>query len=229
MPRRTVPFISEAYYHIFNRGVEKRPIFIDKKSYTRFLETLTFYQYLKQPLSLSNYFRLSLQVRKSMQITSQHSAKHVSICCYALMPNHFHILAQQTSIGNISMYLRNISDSYTRYFNSRNQRVGSLFQGQFKAVRIESDEQLIHVARYIHLNPYTAGLINKLEELRTYPWTSLPLYLSEKNNSLIDKQVIQGFFQNQDLHWKFILDQAEYQKKLDNIKHLLVENPDMRS
>ncbi len=228
MPRRQLAFISGVYYHIYNRGVEKRPVFIDKKSRDRFLETLQFYLYVKQQLSLSNFFRQSHETRTSILTAQSRLPTHAKICCYVLMHNHFHLLVQQSATGNISTYLKNISDSYTRYFNSRCKRVGSLFQGQFKAVRVESDEQFIHVSRYIHLNPYTAGNVKTLEDLKQYPWSSLPAYLGSKNNDLVDKTPIQNFFKTSELYWKFIVDNAEYQRKLDNIKHLLMENPDVR-
>ena len=81
------------------------------------------------------------------------SSPLVTFVSYVLMPNHFHLLVQQLTDDGISRLMKLLSDSYTRYFNTKNERVGPLLQGQFKAVRVESDEQLLHLSPYIHLNP----------------------------------------------------------------------------
>ncbi|MEK7533592.1 MAG: transposase [Patescibacteria group bacterium] len=230
MPRRHVPLIDGEFYHVYNRGVEKRPIFSDRRSYQRFIATINYYRFIHQPMRLSNFFKLSVEKRSSLIDLQNRSPSHITISCFVLMENHFHLLLQQEPKGDISVFLRNLCDSYTRYFNTRDHRVGPLFQGQFKAVRIESDDQLIHVSRYIHLNPYSSGLVKTLDELIQYAWSSLPLYMHPPDNSSIcNTSPILNAFKTRDSYWKFIADQADYQRKLDNIKHLLVENPEVRS
>lgn len=230
MPRRLIPLIDGEYYHVYNRGVEKRQIFSEQRSYQRFIETILFYRFTQQPMRLSNFFKLSLQRRASLIKTQQKSPVHATIFSYVLMDNHFHLLLKQESNGSLSVFLKNLSDSYTRYFNVRENRIGPLFQGQFKAVRIEFDNQFLHVSRYIHLNPYTAGIVATLYDLKRYPWSSLPMYLQQSNtHAFCDTQFILNSFKTKGSYWKFIADQADYQKKLDAIKHLTVENPDVRS
>lgn len=90
------------------------------------------------------------------------------------MPNHFHLLLQQIRDGGITEFISKLTNSYTRYFNIRNKRIGPLFQGEFKAVHVETDEQLIHLSRYIHLNPIVSYITKKLE---SYQWFSYLEYL----------------------------------------------------
>ena len=230
MPRRYIPLIEGEYYHVFNRGVEKRTIFTDKRSYKRFIDTLFYYSYVKPPMRFSNFVKLSIEKRLEFLDSLLNEPRHISICCYVLMPNHFHLLIRQEMNGNISTFIKTLSISYTRYFNTRIKRIGPLFQGQFKAIRVESEDQLTHVSRYIHLNPYTSYIVSTLEELQAYSWSSLPAYLTKINQSLnCDFKPVLSNFKNIESYWQFIKDHADYQRKLDNIKHLLAENPDMRS
>lgn len=145
----------------------------------------------------------------------------VEIISYVLMPNHFHLLIRQTSDNGISTFIRRSINSYTRYLNTKRSRVGPLFQGAFKAVRVEDDEQLIHLSRYIHLNPLVSFVV-KESEFRNYPWSSLPDYLKGQSN-LIDVDMVLGHFSSPKSYEKFIFDQADYAKELEKIKHLKLE------
>ena len=139
------------------------------------------------------------------------------------MPNHFHFLLKQQKERGISKFLSDFTNSYTRYFNARHKRLGPLFEGVFKAVRIEKGEQLMHVSRYIHLNP-VASLIVKEEELSNYAWSSLPEYLNEHlDTEICDKEIILNSFSSRDDHRKFIYNQIKYAQDLETIKHLLLE------
>lgn len=186
----TVPkvLITEGIYHVFNRGVEKRIIFPDSSYYERFLTTLDYYQKERQ-LKLS-----SLKENVISKMISNERAKEIaSVLCFCLMPNHFHLVLKQLVSGGISKFMNDISNSYTRYLNTRTERVGPLFQGTFKAKALESDESFLQATRYIHLNP--TGLLpnlhpegGKLEKrkiakfLENYPYSSYGVYLrkSEK-------------------------------------------------
>ncbi len=220
MPRRLVPLINNQYYHIFNRGVEKRHVFITKRDNQRFLDTCLYYQSKKQ-IKFSNFLKLSNEQRSA--ITDQYTDKNhlVSIISYCLMPNHFHFILQQKKDGGISFYMRHIIDSYTRFFNKRNERTGPLFQGTFKAVRIEDDEQLLHLSRYIHLNPFTSYLVAKVDDLPRYQWSSLSEYLDKA--VICDPEIILSAFKSPHEYLKFVYDQSAYQRKLGNIKHLILE------
>lgn len=223
MPIRTTPLVTGQYYHVYNRGVEKRQIFNNKWNYSRAIETIKFYRLNNLPLRLSEYQDLTSEAKKVFEETVLNKRSSiVDFVCYSLMSNHFHFLLQQTFDNGISEFLRRFSDSYTRYFNVHNNRCGSLFQGSFKAVLIESNEQLLHVSRYIHLNPYTSFLVRDFDELIHYHWSSLGEYLSNCSG-LCKKDIVLGNFSSKEEYKKFVFDQADYQRGLGNIKHLIFE------
>lgn len=139
------------------------------------------------------------------------------------MPNHFHFLLKQVEEEGTSKFMSNFTNSYTRYFNVKNKRNGPLFQGKFKAIRIETDEQLLHLSRYIHLNPYSSYVVKTLKDLEKYPSSSFPEYLGKSQTSLCSKEIILGQFKNLNLYKKFVFDQADYQRRLEKIKHLILE------
>lgn len=150
--------------------------------------------------------------------------KLIEIFAYCLMPNHFHLLLKQVADRGVSKFLSQFENSYTRYFNTIYERVGPLFLDQFKSVRIVTEEQLLHVSRYIHLNPYTSYVVKDFESLFSYPWSSLEKYFIQEKSSLCNKEVILSLFKKPDDYRNFILDQASYQRELDKIKHLTIEN-----
>ena len=110
------------------------------------------------------------------------------------MPNHFHLLVQQLEDNGISEFIRRVADSFTRYFNTKYDRVGALFQGKFKAKFIESDEYLLQVSKYIHRNPLTIS--KSKERLSDYKFSSYAGYLEEKNIGLFEAGIILQYFNN---------------------------------
>lgn len=139
------------------------------------------------------------------------------------MPNHVHFLIKEIKENGITTFMRKFQNSYAKYFNIKTKRNGSLFQSMFKAVRILTEEQLLHVNRYIHLNPVTALMLKNIEELSDYPWSSYPDYLEKRSLGIISTEEVFSFFKSKDKFVKFTKDQIDYQRKLDKIKHLLLE------
>ena len=161
MSYRQAVFANDQFYHVFNRGVEKRKTFIDKRDYSRFVDSLKYYRARDQHIRFSFRGRIAGE--------NKPGPLFAEVVSYCLMPNHFHILLKQVNDNGITMFLSKLTNSYTKYFNTRYKRVGPLFQGSFKAVRIKSDEQLVHTCRYIHLNP----LIDYLgKNIRDYAYSS---------------------------------------------------------
>jgi putative transposase len=219
---RSVHFRNEYIYHIYNRGVERRNIFLSTRDHERFIALLEYYRYTDIPRSFSHYRTLSLSERASYYESMQVLPQRIDILAYCLMPNHFHILVRQQREGGILEAISNLSNGYAKYFNTKHKRVGPLFQGPFKAVLIETDEQLVHVSRYIHLNPVVGGVIDEAE-LAKYPWSSLPVYLGEQRSPWVDtKPVLSHFHGNQEYN-QFVNDQITYGKALEKIKHLVIE------
>lgn len=216
MAYRTTPFANQNFYHIYNRGVEKRNIFSNDKDYQRFLQTLHYYQFTgpKPPFS-----RKDLLINKKSDFSR--NPKSVEIICYCLMPNHFHLLLRQVQEGGIQKFIQQALNSYTKYFNIKHDRIGPLLQGAFKAVSIETDEQLVHVSRYIHLNPFVANLT---QDLKNFLYSSYPAYVGLADQSFCCTKPVLDFFKNPDGYKKFVADHSGYAKELGLIKHLLLND-----
>lgn len=225
MPIRQVFLAIESIYHIVNRGNAAVPIFRDKCDYRRFVQTFLYYQNNNPGLRFSFFTRLGNKDReKILQDLKIKKDLLVEIIGYCLMPNHFHFLVRQLKKDGIANFVKLTTDSYSRYFNIRHKRRGSLFEGRFKAVRIETDEQLLHVSRYIHLNPFSSYVVKDINNLLEYPFSSLPEYLDEAKEKICEKDIILGQFPNIAKYQKFLIDQADYQRSLDEIRHQLLEN-----
>lgn len=167
-------FENGVYYHVYNRGNRKQSIFLQNRDYERFLGKVV--EYKKKFL--------------------------VNIVSFCLMPNHFHFLLQQLSSNAISQFLSNLCNSQSRYFNIKYETVGTLFQGRFKAKKVDKDEYLIHLSRYIHLNPISLlNLSNKefaINQLLDYRWSSLPIFLLGKSTDIVDIAPILNYFSSKD-------------------------------
>ena len=223
MPRRFTPLVNEYYYHIFNRGVNRQPIFNKQFDYARIINLLRFYKITDPPLRFSKFLQLSKDQRKTIWKQLENAPRNVSIICYCLMPNHFHLLVKQESDNGTSRFLSNFQNGYTKYINIKYNRIGHLLQGQFKAVKIGDEEQLLHISRYIHLNPYTSAVVKNLEDLKNYRWSSFPEYLGETEFQLCNKETVMKYFKNSNTYKEFVFNQADYQKELERIKHLTLE------
>ena len=212
MPARTVPFVNGEYYHVFNRGVAKMPIFNNFYDYKRFSKTMLYYS-IEGPKPRFSVFTPTTTILNP-------SRKIIDFICYSLMPNHFHFLLRQAKEGGITEFISKLSNSYTKYLNIKNNRVGPLLQGDFKAVHIETNEQLLHVSRYVHLNPLV-GYVTKY--LDTYRWSSYNEYVNDIDNEICDKKIILEQFRSKPEYKQFVLDQEDYGKKLEIIKHQLLD------
>lgn len=213
MPSRITPFVNGEYYHIFNRGVAKMPIFLNEFYYKQFMKTVIYYQ-IEGPKPRLSFF-------KTQPVDLDKNKKLINVICYCLMSNHFHFLLQQVIENGITDFMSKLSNSYTKYFNIKNNRVGPLLQGEFQAVHIESDEQLIHLSRYIHLNPLI-GYATK--DLRTYRWSSYPEYLGIVKSNICSKEIVFEQFKSLNDYEQFVLDQVSYARELDFIKHQLLDS-----
>jgi len=189
---RIKPYAENGYYHIYNRGVEKRTIFQDDQDYRVFLHYLKLYlspPELFQPEKGPSFIRHQRQ----RPLNNFHGI--ILLLAYCLMPNHFHLLIQQKPANGVEKFMRSLGTKYVQYFNKRNQRVGPLFQDIYKAVLIETDEQLLHLSRYIHLNPLE---INKkdgpLSKKLIDGYSSYADYLGKKRTKWVYPKEILNFF-----------------------------------
>lgn len=224
MSKRIQPIITNQIYHIFNRGIASQPIFSSIKDYQRFFQVLDYYRFLSPDIRFSFYNRLEFKEKqKYLEEMKQRKPLQVKIFAYCLMPNHYHFVLKEVEPNGIRKFIGNLQNSYAKYFNKRWGRNGSLFQEMFKTVRIENDELFIHVTRYIHLNPLTNFVVKNVTELERYQFSSFPVYLGKTTCDFIDESLLLSYFPNRDKLRTFILNQADYQRKIHDLKYLTLE------
>ncbi|MBN1262901.1 MAG: transposase [Candidatus Pacebacteria bacterium] len=225
MTNPRIPLVTGEFYHVFNRGVAFQPIFLSTRDYKRMLKVIDFYRRSDFPLRYSKFLLLPKKERQLLWEKVEEKQNYlVKIIAFCLMPNHFHFLLKQEREDGIKEFISQIANSYTKYFNTKRKRIGPLFQGRFKAVRVETEAQLLHLSRYIHLNPFSAYLLKDRNQLTEYPYSSFPEYLGKKELGLCDQGVILDRSRNRNDYRKFVLDQADYQRRLEEIKHLFMED-----
>lgn len=198
MPAKNVikHYIINGIYHVYNRGVEKRKIFLDNQDYRVFLHLLKYYLSSNSKGSLHPIIstgKLNLIRPRPLKNLNQ----EVQLIAYCLMPNHYHLLLKQTTIDGMTKFIRRLATTYALYFNRRYNRVGGLFQGKYKAAKIEDQFGLLHLSRYIHLNPLgTEGLTVTRSDLVTYPYSSYPYYLRLKQASWLNPEPVLSVISN---------------------------------
>jgi len=181
--------VSENIYHIYNRGVEKRSLFMNSRDYARFIDDLIIFNDIK------------LVINPKLRIRDIKNGDHkrkplVDILAFCLMPNHYHLLLRQRVDGGITEFMRKLGGGYVNYFNLKHQRVGTLFQGKFKSVLISDKSQFLYIPFYIHLNPldlFTTDWRDKgvgdfkkaIDFLGNFKWSSHSDYSGKSDFSLV--------------------------------------------
>jgi putative transposase len=196
---RPVPFVESEFYHIYNRGTDKRTLFRDDTDRHRFLKLLCISNSVES-INVRNILRKNRE-----PYTYDRGAPLVSIGAYCLMSNHFHILLTPCVEGGVSQFMKKLCTAYSMYFNKRYNRTGTLFEGPFKAKWADNDEYLKYLYAYIHLNPRTlmgrtgADMPNDEELLmflKSYHYSSLPDYLqvARLENIILNPEPFPGYF-----------------------------------
>ncbi|MBI4035255.1 MAG: transposase, partial [Candidatus Chisholmbacteria bacterium] len=171
MPAKNVikTYIENGFYHVYNRGVNKRSIFKDQLDYRVFLGFLK--SYLSPPPNRKQLKHLITMKGYSFHgVPHQHKnySQEISLFSYCLIPNHFHLLIKQVSKNSIEKFMRSLATRYVIYFNRRHGRLGPLFQNTYKAVLVDEEAYLLHLTAYIHRNPQEFWG----KPLRDYPYSS---------------------------------------------------------
>ena len=201
---RKTNFSPENYYHIYNRGTEKRDIFLTKEDYSRFLILL----YLcnnSDAVDIRSLFSKGLSFVEIMALKRNNLL--VDIGAYCLMRNHVHLLIKEREENGISVFTKKLFTGYSMYFNKKNQRSGRLFENVFKAELIESDNYLKYLFSYIHLNPVKFvepgwkenGIKNTKNVklfLENYSWSSYNAYHKNQSDSILNKEEFPKYFEN---------------------------------
>ena len=208
-------FYDDCFYHVFNKSIANFGIFTKPKNSSRFIEALSYYNNLKIELSLSIYQRRNSIDTNLLIPKDQSIAKIISYC---IMPDHYHLLVKINHAKKFSKYINNVEDSFSRYFNLKNNRKGPLWQSVVKSVYIESNEHLLHVSRYIHLNPTTKYLVNKPED-----WV-----LSSYKDIISDDRYLKEYIKEISIdscsdYKKFVENNIDYQRELKHIRKLMID------
>lgn len=190
-------FVADSYYHIYNRGVEKRTIFQDPQDYAVFLSYLKTYLLPTDEVMLRGVLAQPNSTPKQKdqalkQLRMNNFADTMKLIAYCLMPNHFHFFVKQTDATTINYFMRSLCTRYTQYFRRKYRRVGPLFQGVYKAVLVATDEQFLYLSRYIHCNP--KSLVLQGESLQNYPYSTYQHYLGHTHAEWVHPEDILAFF-----------------------------------
>ena len=179
-------YASDGFYHIYNRGVEKRDIFIDIKDYKVFLNYLKTYLL---PVENNDEDRIDFDEFKKprLNIANNNFFGKINLICYCLMPNHFHMIIRQKDQSDMEYFMRSIITKYVKYFNKRYKRVGPLFQSRYKAINILTEEYILNLSCYIHLNPIK--IVGK-DNLLDYPWSSYSAYVNDYQIEWLEKRFL---------------------------------------
>lgn len=167
---RKISFEKGEFYHIFNRGTDKRDIFMDGFDYVRFLRSLKEFNQIEPVVSLYIKDQLKKAGKLNVVVGPLQDEKLVEIVAFNLLPNHFHLILKQLKRGGISEFMKRVNGGYTRYFNHRHKRSGVLFQGKFKATHIDSNKKLMYLSAYVNGNHKVHGIKNggKFSSLKEY-------------------------------------------------------------
>ena len=163
MPSKNIykVFAEGAYYHVYNRGVEKREIFQDQEDYFVFINNLK--RYLEPGFLLE---RKDPKTKKPIFVTPNYSYDKITLMSFCLMPNHFHLLVKLKKQKGLTDLMKKVCTNYTNYFNEKNDRIGKLCQAIYKAVPVTTGEHFLHLSRYIHLNPLEMVSKSSLKDYR---------------------------------------------------------------
>lgn len=208
--KRKTSFGINNFYHVFNRGVEKRKIFLTNKDYQRFL-LLLFFCNGSVPIQMKEILRQGFSQGPSLG-KFERGKQLVDIGAYCLMPNHFHLLLKERVENGVTNFMRKLCTGYSMYFNIKNNRVGSLFQSRFGAQHLDKDIYLKYIFAYIHLNPiklaepswkeenYFKNLKNVKEAekfLENYYWSSYGKYIGKNNTDpILNTRAFPKYFDN---------------------------------
>lgn len=212
---RKEKFSENEIFHIFNKSIAGYEIFKNLENGQEFINRLFYYNNHpdKRPYSLfkrknKNFFCKNLLIPQKNN--------KVKFIAYNIMPDHYHLLIKILKENLLSKYISDVENSFTKFFNTKYKRKGPLWQSNFKAVRIKNNEQLLHVSRYIHLNPTTNNLVKKPED---WPLSSYKIYISQ--SKILKNIITEISIKNPKEYKKFVENQIDYQKKLKMIKKLI--------
>ena len=208
-------YLQGEFYHVLNRSIAHFGIFKDLDNCQRFLEELDYYN----NNNVVEKYSIALQKKKYQyqNILVPKSNCLVKFISYKIMPDHYHLLVKILKDNKLSKYIANIENSFSRFFNIKFKRKGPLWESRFKAVKIKTNEQLLHTTRYIHLNATTANLVDQPDDWKYSSYRDFII------DNFLKKYLSEISIVNADLYKKFVENRKDYQKKLGLIKKLMLD------
>ena len=209
-------------YHVFSRSIAGFGIFKSESDYLRVIDAIRFYQKEKPPLKFSKFIQWKRKGEVPLDTIVKWSARDdlVQIYAHCIMPTHVHLILKQLKENGISIFMSHVLNSYARYLNTKLKRKGPLWENKFKNVLVKTDEQLLHLTRYLHINPTTAGLVDKPEEWIPSSYKEYLLQVEESDRicefeDILDIEPVS--------YLKFVEDRIAYQRDLAMLKKLTLE------
>ncbi len=200
------------------------PIFQIKENLGKALEIMEYYC-RDEAVSFSHFKRLTPELKQTFFEVSKNKPRLIEIYAFSFMPNHYHLLLRQLVDGGIERFIATVQNSFAKNYNLINNRKSPVFDDRFKAKIVTSNEEFLHLSRYIHLQYVTSKIIT-LDELSTHPWSSFPNYMSPslQTPGFVNTERILAHFGSREKYREFVFNQADYQRKLHVIKqHLKLE------
>lgn len=220
---RTLKFANDQYYHIYNRGTDKRKIFLDDRDYFRFLLSLDLLNDDKDGLMIAcrDYKKNNPRADTANFLISLIRKRNylVEIVAYCLNPNHYHLILKQLKERGIERFCQKLSISYTKYFNEKNERSGVLFQGRMKSSSVKTTGGLLYLSAYINCNCEIHG-IAKADD---YRWSSFACYAGKIKDKLCRPDDILSHFKNREDYFQFAKENAADMKIRKKEEKLLLE------
>jgi len=205
------PYIADAYYHLYNRGVEKRLIFLDDQDYGVFLSYVKTYLEPKDESGLQSVLSDPLSSSKEKDkavklLRLNNFSDSIQLIAYSCMPNHFHFFVKQTEPDSIDRFMNSLCTRYTMYFNKKYKRVGGLFQSVYKGVLMRSEEQFMYLSRYIHRNILKKERRNdaSVRMLVSYPYSSYQEYLGLCQTDWVHPEEVMSLFSDETAYQAFV-------------------------
>jgi putative transposase len=206
--------VENEFYHIYNRGTDKRKVFLENADYLRFLKSIEEFNCVEPIGSLYEKF-LHEKKNKNVEIGSP---RLVEIICYCLNPNHYHFILKQLEEKGIQKFMQRLGIGYTMFFNQKYQRTGALFQGRFKSARIKPNN-FLYLSAYVNCNCEIHGF----SRAESWRWSSFPDYIGARNGKLCSKDIILDQFKNQKDYFAFAKENAAAMKEKKEFEKLLLE------
>lgn len=212
-----VPIELETFHHVYNRGTEKRDIFMSDDDYQLFLK----YLYLLNDRDIESPAKLIRSQGEDAEKEIDHKPL-VAIVSYCLMPNHFHLLLHELFEGGISKFMQRLGTAYTMYFNDKYKHSGGLFQGTFKSKLITDEEYLLKIIDYIHLNP--CDMLNSIPRekvLNDYKYSSALNYDNRfLKNRILNLEKLKDYTELPNNYFKWLIEQGDFEE----ISPMLIDN-----